>query len=178
MTVDEFIAQVRQSPTFKWFYHFTDASNLVSIKKHGLLSWKELNRRELEVNAPGGNELSHREDARTGVDAYVHLCLKPDHPMEIYCLEDGRIEELVHIRVDPSVIKLEGVVGTLDVSNKGGIDPVPLPEFIGSLDHEVLYTRTEWRDPDINRRLKQAERCELLIPREVATDYLRFHRNG
>ncbi|WP_024787181.1 MULTISPECIES: hypothetical protein [unclassified Lebetimonas] len=44
------------------FWHFTDASNLESIKEYGLKSLWEIKRNNIKVNRFGGNALSHTLD--------------------------------------------------------------------------------------------------------------------
>jgi hypothetical protein len=46
------------------------------------------------------------------------------------------------------------------------------------IDYEVLYTRTDWRDPVIQQRLAQAERCEILVPRFIPLELIRNFPNG
>jgi hypothetical protein len=46
------------------------------------------------------------------------------------------------------------------------------------IDFEVLYTRTEWRNPDIQKRLQQAEKCEILVPRKIPLEMIRNLPNG
>jgi hypothetical protein len=133
---------------------------------------RELRRRGIAISAPGGNDWSHEADIKSGMDGYVHLTLMRGHPMEKTVVDEGRIKKLVYIRIDPSVVKLDGVVGTLGVSNKSGIAPIPLLDFLDQLDREVLYTRTKWKDPAIQARLQPAQKCELLVPTTVPLAFL------
>ncbi len=75
MDLDDFLAQhVSTSPQQRHYLHFTDEANLASIRKHGLLSMRQLKQRGIEIPAPGGNQWSQDADAASGMDAYVHLC--------------------------------------------------------------------------------------------------------
>jgi len=156
------------------FYHFTDRRNLPSIKAHGgLMALSELNRRGVAVPAPGGNAWSHDADAIAGVDDYVHLCLINDHPMEYRATQEGRIENSVYLQIAPEVIELEGIMFAPDVSNKSGVKLLTLEEALTAMDFEVIYTRTDWRDPAIQARRKVAKKYELLVPRQVPADLIR-----
>src|SRR5216684_1267056 len=74
MDLDSFLSKnVKSSTQQRSFVHFTDRSNLVSLKKHGLLSARELRRRGIAARF-GGNQWSIDRDLATGMDAYVHLC--------------------------------------------------------------------------------------------------------
>jgi len=45
------------------------------------------------------------------------------------------------------------------------------------IDFEVLYTRTNWRDPDIQRRLQEAEKYEILVPKRIPLELIRNFPN-
>ena len=71
-------------------YHFTDISNVRSIKQHGLFSTMEQRRRKMSVRS-GGNRLSRDLDSRRHLDDYVRFSIVPVHPMLLNCIEDRRI---------------------------------------------------------------------------------------
>lgn len=83
-------------------YHFTDARNVNSIMQNGLLSWYQIQRRQIG-NVPGSDALSRRLDADKGLEDYVRLCLQKDHPMLHVCLRDGRIRNYRWLEIDPYV---------------------------------------------------------------------------
>ena len=141
------------------FYHFTDTRNLPSIRQHGLLSMRALRESGIVV-APGGNDWSIDADKRSGMDRFIHLSFFKGHPMEWLALQDGRIKESRFLRIDSSILALDGVLITDQVSNKAGALPRPADEMIGNLDLEVIYTRTDWKDPKIQARMKKAQKCE------------------
>jgi hypothetical protein len=160
-------------------YHFTDRRNLPLIRQHGgLLSMAELVRRDIKIPAPGGNNWSHDADGMCGMDRYVHLCFHSTHPMEYLARQDGRIVESIFLEIDPLVLKREGVMFAADVSNKSGIIPCPILEARDLIDYEVLYTWTDWSNPDIQQRLRQAQKCEILVPTHVPVKLIRNIPNG
>ena len=67
---------------------------------------------------------------------------------------------------------------TDDVSNKAGVEIHTIQEARKLIDFEVLYTRTNWSDPDIQKRLQQAEKCEILVPKKIPLDLIRNLPNG
>lgn len=98
-------------------YHFTDRQNLPSIRQHGgLYPMTELLRRGIQVPAPGGNQWSREADSRSGMDRYVHLCFRNNHPMAYLAGQDGRIGQILFLQIHPSVLGLPGVMFTPDVS--------------------------------------------------------------
>lgn len=153
------------------FFHFTDTRNLPSIREHGLLSMYELRERMI-IMAPGGNDWSLDADKRSGMDRYVHLCFFEEHPMEYIAKKEGRIERSRFLRIDPSVLTMDGVLISKEVSNKAGALPKPADEMVGELDLQVIYTRTDWSDAKIQARLRAARKCELLVPGQVAVDLI------
>ena len=87
-------------------FHFTDRRNLPAIREHGgLFALAELKRREITIPAPGGNDWSHEEDVRRGLDEYVHLCFRWTHPMEYVARSEGRISDSVYLNVHPEVLR-------------------------------------------------------------------------
>lgn len=148
------------------FYHFTDTKNLPSIRQHGLLSMRTLRASQIDTTC-GGNDWSLDADRRFGMDAYVHLCFFSEHPMEWLARQDGRIEQSRFLRIAPEVLRIPGVLITDGVSNKADMKPQPAEDMIGKLDLKVIYTRTDWKDPEVQERLKAARRCEVLVPDRV-----------
>jgi hypothetical protein len=153
------------------FYHFTDERILASIRAHGLLSMRELRERGI-VPVTGGNQWSLDADLHAGMDAYVHLCFLRQHPMEWSARQDGRIERSRFLRVSPKVLTLAGVMMTDQVSNKAGVVPKAANDMIPNLDFKVMYTRTDWKDPEIKERRQRAKLYEILIPTRVAPELI------
>lgn len=170
MDLGQFVRLVRGSAVIRLFYHFTDLQNVDSIKRHGLLSMRELRNRGLAVT-PGGNDWSLEADQACGMDAYVHLCFRRNHSMEYKARKAGR--QMRFIEVDPAVIEIPGVMVSDDVANQSGVIPRPAAEMLDELDLEVIYSRTRWADPLIQARLRQVERYEVLVPDHVPVDLIR-----
>ena len=63
-------------------WHFTAAANLASIEEHGgLLSLAALDKREIDVPEPGGDDESRASDRDSGAYKYVHLSFIKQSPM-------------------------------------------------------------------------------------------------
>jgi hypothetical protein len=163
-----------------WLYHFTDVGNLPSIKQlGGLYSTAILRLMGIEGFRPGGNELSLQLDQATGMDQYVHLCFKPNHPMAHIAKNEGRIERPVFLLVDPSVLKIPGVRYSAGVAIKTGVHICDIDEAKDIIDYEILYTWKDWSVPEIQARRQAAEKCEILVPDHVPMKYLeRYFPNG
>ncbi|MBY5777348.1 DUF4433 domain-containing protein [Rhizobium leguminosarum] len=163
---------VEKTKNLSYLFHFTDTRNIPSIKQHGLLSLRELKRRNIGVTAFGGNEWSHEEDERRGLDLYVHLCMRKSHPMEYKAKQDGRLINTSFLRISPQALLAEGVLFTDQVANKAGSVAFGWAEATGKLDWQVLVNRTDWKDPNIQARLRVAEKYEVLVPAQIATEYI------
>lgn len=98
--------------------------------------------------------------------------------MEYVARQEGRIGDTIFLQIHPEVLQWEGVRFTPDVSNKSGVQVCSIEEAKVMIDFQVLYTRTEWRDPDIQLRLQRAEKCEILVPRQIPLNLIRNLPNG
>jgi hypothetical protein len=92
--------------------------------------------------------------------------------MHYRATQEGRIVTSTFLKVDPTVILADGVRISLDVSNKSGVEILPAREALDKIDQEVIYSRTQWKDPAIQARLRIAEKYELLIPTSIAPEFL------
>lgn len=168
MTPQQFIKKYKP----KCFYHFTDVRNLDNIKMHGLLSFAELVRRRIVVPVPGGNDWSHEEDKRRGLDEYIHLCFLDEHPMEYRVKQEGRIVESRFLKISTEIIHQAGVMFTPDVSNKSGVKSFDLKEACRVMDFSVIYERTDWTDPEVKKRRLLAKKYELLFPNPIPLKFI------
>ena len=94
-----------------WLHHFTDTRNLKLIRElGGLYSRRQLQKMGLTGFYPGGNQWSLDADDMAGMADYVHLCMRPSHPMEYLAKQDGRIERTLWLYIDAkSVFDRDGV---------------------------------------------------------------------
>lgn len=113
-----------------------------------------------------------------GSTQFVHLCFRNEHPMEFRARKEGRIAKSIFLQIDPEVLTGAGVVFTGGVSNKSDVNVHSLEEAKDLIDFEVLYAKTDWRDPKIKERLKQAKKCEILAPDFIPLGLIRNLPNG
>ena len=160
--------------TIKALYHFTDTRNIPSIKTHGILSNYEIQRRnDVVLVAPGGNEVSRDADERFGVHTFVHLCFFDQHPMEFLAKQDGRIQRSSFLRIDPKILLQEGIMLCDGVANRANATLVTWEDAKKTLDWEIICTRTDWKNPDVQARLKQARKYEVLVPGCVPVEFIK-----
>lgn len=87
--------------------------------------------------------------------------------MKYLAQRDGRLPNPRYLAIDPEVLEIEGVKIAFGVANSTGVDILPIEEGIDRLDIEVLYSWTDWSNPEIQNRLRAAEKFEILVPNEV-----------
>lgn len=85
-----------------FFYHFTAASNIDSIKHNGgLYSWWSLDQKKLKVPFRGGEGIGYVLDQRYALQDYVRLSFCDDHPMAYKFKQQGI--KLVLLKIDIEV---------------------------------------------------------------------------
>lgn len=90
------------------FYHFTDRSNLKSIKENGgLFSWYYCDLNRIEIPMPGGSLGSRQNDTINGKKDFVRVAFNKEHPMLFIAQKDGRISRPVWLDIDIEVAYFE-----------------------------------------------------------------------
>lgn len=167
MTVDELIKTIMRSTQHKHLYHFTDESNFDLIDKNGLVSKKRMRVEGWWPITTGGNEWSHTQDTAHGIDPYVSLCFTCNHPMKYLANKEGRLPNPRYLKIAPEVLSIPGVKIAFGVANANTTNILPVAEAVPMLDIDVIYTWTNWSDPEVYQRLKAAEKMEVLVPNGV-----------
>nr|WP_246252360.1 DarT ssDNA thymidine ADP-ribosyltransferase family protein [Sulfitobacter algicola] len=168
----KFIERIRAGHVLKSLYHFTDRQNLTSINQHGILSKNEMKRRGFWPVKPSGNQWSWDADDIKGISDYVSICMTRDHPMCHTAVVEQRISDPCDICIDPIVLNQEGVLFCFDIANKTGVSLQALTDILPQIDTAVLYDRTDWKNAEIQDRLKKVKKYEILIPNAVPTNII------
>lgn len=160
-------------------WHFTDKSNIDSIKANGgLYSLRNLRESRIDVLSPGGNQWSHDADIYKGVDGYVHLAFLTEHPMLYVAKVEGRIKNPVWLKICPSVLLDVNIRFTNDVSNKRGVQLFNVEQAVEVIDFDVLFNYMDWKNPEIQARRRMALKSEILIPQHISLNKLLGVYNG
>ena len=176
--INELVNRIKNSHLHKCFYHFTDAANLGSILTHGLLSTEQRRIMEIEPSYRGGNSISHRADRKKGLEDYVFLSFTNKHPLHYKAKNDGRLPNLVWLKICPEILLMNDVKYADNVANGNDATLTPIADAIGKIDEEVIYQRTDWNVSAIKDRLFRAKKCEILIPRCVPLEMIIGYQNG
>jgi hypothetical protein len=164
------ISQHRASP---YLYHFTDKENFDTIKEHGLLSKNAMRKLCFWPARPSGNQWSWNADDKKGISDYVSLCFTQNHPMCHIAEKEGRTANPRYLKICPTVLLIDGVLLALDIANKADVALTPIRDALEGIDQEVLYSRTDWKDPEIKIRRKAVKKYEILIPNQVLQKYFK-----
>ena len=149
-------------------YHFTDAANLPSIQRHGLLNYSDLTTRNFAVR-PGGDQLSHDLDARYGYDGYVHLCFVKDHPMAHVAVREGRIANLVWLEVSYKVLYYSGAMGCKTLANTRNVPVLPIEDALDVINLPRLFSE---------ECTTETRKAQILVPISVPPSKLRILSDG
>lgn len=90
----------------------------------------------------------------------------------------GQIAESIFLNIDPVVVSWDDVCFAADIANKTGVEVHPIREVDEMIDFEVLYTATNWKNPEIQQRLRSVERYEVLVPHSIPLELIRNLPHG
>lgn len=150
-----------------FFYHFTDRSNLYSIKqKGGLFSWKYCEENHINIPKAGGDILGRRLDVRYNLENYVRLSFCIDHPMAYRLKQEGYDLVLLKIKIDVAWLNdtLFSDMNATDIEHRHG----PLLEDLMLIDidatRESFVSRTS---PSFRKH-----QAEVLVKNFVPIEYI------
>ena len=151
----------------KSIWHFTDLSNYESIKRNGVLSLRNIINQKIDVSCFGANELSHNLDMRNGLDKFVHLSFIKEHPMQYVRTRDGDLPNPIWLEIDASVLFKDNTLFSNQVANRKDAKIYDISDLEKYIDLDVLWGRTNWKDPEIQQRRKVAKYGEIMIKDQI-----------
>ena len=154
----------------KSIWHFTDRSNLESIKKHGLLSLNLLTQNSIDVSCYGANELSHSLDRMRGLDRYIHLAIIPDHPMQYIKKRNGEIPNPIWLEIDISVLFENKSKCCNQVANSSIAHCYNIEQIDKVIDLKALLNKPHWSNP--------IRKAEIIIADKIDFSKIKGVHNG
>ena len=125
----EFIKVIDSNKITK-LYHFTDRSNIPSIKATGgLYSWWLAEQKGISISKPGGIGFGRNLDVRKGLQNHVRLSFNNRNPMLFVAQNEGRILNPIFLEIDPAVMLLNKTLFTKENATKNGVHPNASLEF-------------------------------------------------
>lgn len=151
-----------------YLYHFTDEANIESIRRYGIYSRHQLQRRDIN-HVTGGDDTSLAMDQQKGLDQYVHLSLTDKHPMAYYAEQREGHGRILHLRIAPEVIDIEEVRGTVSVATSSNAQLESMGEFFDNIDWDILSEYLTGYQVDMHKGSPFNMMCkaEILVPNYI-----------
>lgn len=161
--------KVLQANNIKILYHFTDHSNLRSIKENGgLYSWYYCDKNNIVIPMTGNSSLGRSLDVEYGLEDFVRLSFIEDHPMKHVAMNEGRITRPILLKVSIEVCYFENTrfsdMNAADQRHKNS-DNV---DFLESLRFD-LFKRSYF---DLNPIEKKQHQAEILVKTWIPAEYI------
>ena len=148
--------QVMKAHGVTRFFHFTDVSNLESIKKHGLVPWVSLSS---EVKSVNSSDTSRKLDAEKGLSNFVRLSFCKRSPMMFVALKDRRIVRPVILEIKLEVVSRPGVLFCEQNAAAKNAWPSPDPRVV---NFDVVKAKSYF---DIPKKHQYPYQAEVLVHR-------------
>jgi hypothetical protein len=163
------LQKVLQENNITILYHFTDHSNLKSIKENGgLYSWYYCDKNNIVIPMTGNSSLGRSLDLEFGLEDYVRLSFIKDHPMKHVAMKEGRITRPYLLKVSIEVCYFENTrfsdMNAADRRHTNG-DSV---DFLSSLRFDLFHKRYF----DLNPIEKKQHQAEVLVKTWIPAEYI------
>lgn len=151
----------------KELYHFTDASNLESIRKNGLMSASTLSGKAIKATM-NSNEASRALDAKAGLENYVRLSFCSQNPMQFVAQKEGRIASAVTLRIKLEVVSRPGVLFSDCNATRREAQVGKSPDIVR---FDVVQAKSYFDVPELLRKHFLAE---VLVPSPIPPHLISF----
>ncbi|AMQ56272.1 DarT ssDNA thymidine ADP-ribosyltransferase family protein [Algoriphagus sanaruensis] len=163
------LKKVLQENNITILYHFTDHSNLKSIKENGgLYSWYYCDKNNIVIPMTGNSSLGRSLDLEFGLEDYVRLSFIKDHPMKHVAMNEGRITRPYLLKVSIEVCYFENTrfsdMNAADRRHTNG-DSV---DFLSSLRFDLFHKRYF----DLNPIEKKQHQAEVLVKTWIPAEFI------
>ncbi len=139
-------------------YHFTDSSNIASIKEHGgLYSWWTANEKGIFIPKSGGDDLSKSLDERYNLEDYVRLSFTQNHPMMYVAQKNGCILNPIILKIDPQIIFWKDTIfSDMNATKNNHSHGKEFNDF-KRIKFDVVTKQSQFDIPEIDKPYYQAE---------------------
>jgi len=146
-----------QNHGFIALYHFTDAANLESIRKNGLMSASDLESKCI-TSVMNSDHLSRALDKSKGLQDYVRLSFNTKNPMQFVAQKQKRISRAVMLEIKLEVVSRPGVLFADCNATRRDVITSTSPDVIR---FEVVKAATQF---DVEKELARFYQAEVLVP--------------
>ena len=141
-------------------FHFTDASNIPSIEKHGLMSSASLVEKLIESKM-NSDELSRSLDSQADLANYVRLSFGPNNPMMYQAVAEKRISQLVMLQIKLEVVSRSGARFCDCNATRGDARQSSNPSIVR---FDVVRAKNQG---DVEKELQRFYQAEVLVPSPI-----------
>ena len=146
-------------------FHFTDASNVESIRKHGLMSASSITKQEI-VSTMNSDELSRNLDQACGLQDYVRLSFNTNNPMRFVAVKEKRISKPVLVVIKLDVVSRPGVLfSDCNATRKDAVIS-PRPEVVR---FDVVKALNQFQ---VKQSLRHFYQAEVLVPSPLPPEFI------
>ncbi len=164
--------RVLTNNNIRCFYHFTDRSNLQSIRNlGGLFSWYYCYEHCINIPRPGGSDSSWKIDYKKGLQDYVRLSFTPNHPMMYVAKNEGRIIDPVILQIDLDVAYIDTTLFS-DINAATLKTPVHIGDELDNLSQIHFSTVKLPNHFDLNDVERPFYQAEILVKTFVPMKYI------
>lgn len=160
---------ILKSKNISCLYHFTDKSNIESIKKFGILSLKEVKEKNVSPIF-SSTEKSRIADTEMGLDDYVRLSFVKYHPMMYTSMTAKGIHPQV-IEINPLIALMPNVYFSDRNALKKGANIGGGASDLLKIDFEVVLGTTAYYNlPTVEK--KTSYQAEILVKHRIGPEMI------
>lgn len=150
-------------------YHFTDRSNLKSIKQYGaLFSWHHCITNNISIPVPGGNQLSRDLDTRKGLQDFVRASFTRNHPMMyVYPI---RNRDNIILELDVEIIYWKGTRFANMNATRNNVNVGDTFDDFNQLRFDLFKYPNHFRLSEVDRPYYQGE---ILVPTKIPLKFIK-----
>jgi hypothetical protein len=168
--------KVLQDNGITGFYHFTDLSNLKSIKENGgLFSWFYCDLNNIVIPMPGGSLGSRQNDSINRKKDFVRVAFNKEHPMLFIAENDGRISNAIWLNIDIEVAYFENTeFSDKNAAAFSSYKPIIGKEVINleNVRFKVLKKAQRVKHYNLSDAEKPFNQAEVLVKTWIPLDYI------
>src|SRR6185437_3624783 len=153
-------------------FHFTDASNVESIRKHGLMSASSITKQEI-VSTMNSDDLSRTLDQACGLQDNVRFSFNTNNPMCFVAVKEKRISKPVLVVIKLDVVSRPGVLfSDCNATRKDAVIS-PRPEVVR---FDVVKAFNQFQ---VKQSLRHFDQAEVLVPSPQPREFIAdFRKSG
>jgi hypothetical protein len=152
-------------------YHFTDRSNLESIRKYGLCSIDFCRKNNIPIGRFASSIESRQSDDYKGLANFVHLSFCKDHPMAHIAKRKQLITDPIILKIDPSVVFWKNT--KFSDKNAACRDARIDDNFQFFCSMDIALCKRKYFDIKDDRAKKEAYQAEILVHEKIPIEFIR-----